>query len=196
MISYGATTRNNPNNIPSGALIGGVANFFTNTKPTTRVDGTALVVGDLWYNPSNGVSGFWNGTAWLSSNLFKATAASVPLNSVGGSTTGWGGDLADIENIFITNQWLNVRFVPLIAGDKWGAIISFRNASDFPVATLPLIEAISPSSDTYTYRISAVLNTFYNLPALLATVVLVGLIKTGTPSNFVGSVGFNYRIVL
>jgi len=52
--------------IPNGALINGVANFYTSTKPTIRVDGSALVIGDRWVNSSTGVEGFYNGTYWLS----------------------------------------------------------------------------------------------------------------------------------
>lgn len=51
--------------LPNGTLINGVANFYTATKPTTRVDGSALVIGDLWFNPSTGTQGYWNGTYWL-----------------------------------------------------------------------------------------------------------------------------------
>ena len=81
MINYGATIRKNPNTIPNGVLIGGVANFFTSTKPIARVDGTALVVGDLWVNASTGVQGFWNGTYWLSSELLYLTRWRNVINS-------------------------------------------------------------------------------------------------------------------
>ena len=52
--------------LPDGALINATANFYRNTKPLTRVDGSALVIGDRWVNPSTGTEGFWNGTYWLS----------------------------------------------------------------------------------------------------------------------------------
>lgn len=57
----------------NGVLIGGVANFVTATKPVVRVDGSALVIGDRWYNPSTGVDGFWNGTYWLTNPVIKTS---------------------------------------------------------------------------------------------------------------------------
>jgi hypothetical protein len=59
------TIINPTSNLPDGALINGVANFYRATKPLTRVDGSALAIGDRWINPSTGVEGFWNGTYWL-----------------------------------------------------------------------------------------------------------------------------------
>lgn len=43
----------------------GVAQFFQTTAPTTRVDGTALQTGDLWYNPVNGVNASWDSSDWV-----------------------------------------------------------------------------------------------------------------------------------
>jgi hypothetical protein len=68
---------NNP--LANGTLINGVANFYTSTKPTARINGSALVVGDKWYNPSTGVDGFWNGTYWLSDQQHVQTGSS-PFN--------------------------------------------------------------------------------------------------------------------
>jgi hypothetical protein len=183
--------------LPNGTLINGVANFYTGTKPTTRVDGSALVSGDLWFNPSTGAQGFWNNTYWLSSNLYKCTAINV-LVSVGGSTSGWGADFPDAASqIFVTTQWLNCRFIPAISGDKWGVQMSFRNGSDgTPLGLLPLVEAVSPNITTYTYKVAATLNTFYDLPANSVNIVAISITKTGSSSNFSGSAGFNYRIVL
>lgn len=44
--------------------------IISGTKPTTRVDGSALLNGDRWYNPTSGIEGFWNGTLWLSTTLY------------------------------------------------------------------------------------------------------------------------------
>ena len=54
------------------------------TKPTVRVDGSALVVGDRWVNTTDFVNCFWNGTFWLgtaiisSSNTITATSNAAP----------------------------------------------------------------------------------------------------------------------
>ena len=54
-----------PSIIPNGALINDVCHIYQNIKPTARLDGSALVVRDKWYNTDTGVEGFWNGTYWL-----------------------------------------------------------------------------------------------------------------------------------
>lgn len=38
---------------------------ISTTKPTTRVNGSALVVGDIWQNLTDRVLCFWDGTQWL-----------------------------------------------------------------------------------------------------------------------------------
>jgi hypothetical protein len=55
--------------LPDGTIFGSTAYFSRSTKPVTRVDGSALVVGDLWHTPNTGVRGFWNGTYWLSPQI-------------------------------------------------------------------------------------------------------------------------------
>ena len=52
-----------------GQIINSVAHFVRSTTPTVRVDGSALVVGDRWFNPTTGQQGFWNGTLWLGCDM-------------------------------------------------------------------------------------------------------------------------------
>jgi len=56
--------------VDNGIVINGVANFWQSTPPTTRVDGSALVDGDRWWNPSTQTNGFWNGTYWLTTQQY------------------------------------------------------------------------------------------------------------------------------
>jgi len=71
------------NSLPNGTLINGVANFYSVTKPTLRVDGSSLVVGDLWYKFDNNTQFYWNGTYWLTTQAF---AKSEYLANFGAST--------------------------------------------------------------------------------------------------------------
>lgn len=50
--------------LPREFRTGTVTNFVNNTKPT------ALAIGDRWYKPVDGSDWFWNGSYWLSTNLF------------------------------------------------------------------------------------------------------------------------------
>jgi hypothetical protein len=55
--------------IPNGAIINGIAHFNQDSKPTTRIDGSALVVRDKWYRTTDGTDWFWNGTYWVERTL-------------------------------------------------------------------------------------------------------------------------------
>ena len=70
-----------PSIIPNGALINGVCHIYQSTKPTTRPDGSALMIGDIWYKIDDITQWFWNGTYWLSSlEYMLATAAANNLS--------------------------------------------------------------------------------------------------------------------
>ena len=48
----------------------GFYQFTQNTKPTQRAVGVPLVAGDRWYKTDDGTEWFWNGTYWLSKELY------------------------------------------------------------------------------------------------------------------------------
>jgi len=64
-----------------------VAVMISSTVPVTRADGTALVNGDLWYNSSTGIWGFWNGTYWLSENVHGINFALATVWGSAGTRT-------------------------------------------------------------------------------------------------------------
>lgn len=83
-------------NLPNGAIIGGVAHFFQSSPPVTRRDGSPLQIGDRWIN--GGVSGFWNGTFWLSTEVTHLSSFSVA--TVSASTVmiaHWGNLTASLD---------------------------------------------------------------------------------------------------
>jgi len=86
--------------IPDGALINGVANFYTSIKPTLRVDGSTLVIGDRWINPSNGNVGYWNGTYWVSPSLFTYTNPPGNLVSLAATSANTGFLSAPQQNTY------------------------------------------------------------------------------------------------
>lgn len=57
--------------LPNNTRINGVEVFYQSTKPTVRGDGSPLVIGDRWYNPSSSYSWFWNGTYWLTEQFYE-----------------------------------------------------------------------------------------------------------------------------
>ena len=57
------------NIVAAGANVADINNFadlyqISGSAPTQRVDGNSLVVGDLWFDNSNGNLRVWNGSAW------------------------------------------------------------------------------------------------------------------------------------
>ena len=62
----------------NGQIINGVAHFVQNTAPTSRINAAgqnigALVAGDKWYKTDDSTEWFWNGTYWVSLQLFTAS---------------------------------------------------------------------------------------------------------------------------
>lgn len=52
-----------------GEIVNGVAYFVRTSAPATRIDGSALVAGDRWYNSSTGRWAFWRSPYWLSTEV-------------------------------------------------------------------------------------------------------------------------------
>ena len=55
--------------------------FTQPTKPTQRAPGVPLGVRDQWENSGDGTEWFWNGTYWVSKNVYPVSIASVYGNS-------------------------------------------------------------------------------------------------------------------
>lgn len=72
-------------NIPDGSRIGGVAYFnrakVNNTGPATRPDGSALLVNDRWWNTTDKIDCFWNGTYWANSQITYFNQTFTNLNA-------------------------------------------------------------------------------------------------------------------
>lgn len=66
-------------------LLNGVDFQYKATKPTTRSDGTTLVSGDRWLDSSN-CWWFYNGTYWLSEQIFQSVVSSSSITA----TTAFG----------------------------------------------------------------------------------------------------------
>lgn len=58
--------------ISNGTTIGDVAHFVQNTKPTTRIGVSPLVIGDRWYRTTFYDWWRWNGTYWVTEQSYSA----------------------------------------------------------------------------------------------------------------------------
>ena len=77
----------------------GFYQFAQNTKPTQRAAGVPLVAGDRWFNTSNGTEWFWNGTYWLSQNLYKLRAWTGSAGATG-TVHSLTDSPVDVANVF------------------------------------------------------------------------------------------------
>ena len=67
--------------LPNNIRINNIEHFYQTTKPTTRGDGSALVIGDRWWKNDTGEEWFWNGTYWLSPIERYSVAWTGPINT-------------------------------------------------------------------------------------------------------------------
>jgi hypothetical protein len=63
--TYKIKTSNLLKNLPNNSRINNIEHFYQTTKPITRGDGSALVVGDRWWKTDTSDEWFWNGTYWI-----------------------------------------------------------------------------------------------------------------------------------
>ncbi len=117
-------------------IINGVQHFYRSTKPTVRVNNSALVEGDIWYKPTNnGITGtrgwwHWNGTYWTS-DLFTIESYNLAAYSASsGMTVEMAAPRLDIP--LLLTRW-GITFIPSgtvnNSTDYWTFALSGRNGS-------------------------------------------------------------------
>lgn len=98
LMGYSRAVFTTPLSLPNNSRINNVEHFYQTSKPTTRGDGSALVIGDIWKQFNTGESWFWNGTYWLSprqtialssfttisaTNSYNIATSLFPVNKLG-----------------------------------------------------------------------------------------------------------------
>lgn len=187
-------------NIPDGALINGVANFYRTTKPLTRVDGSSLVVGDVWVNPSDYSQWFWNGTYWLGNPILSAIGQGVnttasPINISSNIPPSIKYNLF-IESCHWTgktgssNSPSNFRFLNLTSFNNNGAnstlLNNFANTSTFSAGTYFALNI------SLNYLITTDSSTYNNAASTISG-VYVQDVASGAPGNIYSSIALIYR---
>jgi hypothetical protein len=182
--------------IPGGALFGDVANFYTNTRPTARPGETALAIGDLWYNPSTGLQGFWNGTHWLTTYTIdgqNSQAVSLPGSGVVISTAPIRVGTTFLERILV-----NYRKTTGVLDSANRYDLTFAEARNDGLAgtVLPVSYSINSDGNPNAIQASLAVNTVVtanNSPVIgLRTVATAG----GTPGSVRITVIPVYRYIL
>ena len=141
-------------NLPNGTRINAIEHIYQAAKPTTRIDGSALVSGDRWYNPSTGIDGFWNGTYWLSLNKLllslPAIEGQTSNQSLLGSAAAYTGSIFLQELIHqtavlnSTNTATNYWTLAVNVSGILVSTISTQNATSYPHQAINIGIVIPP----------------------------------------------------
>jgi hypothetical protein len=184
MIDYGQTSRTS-RDLPSGVLIGGVANFFTSTKPIARVDGTALVVGDLWYNPSTGVQGFWNGTYWLTTYTIDGSVTGSAANVTALTTTVSAFAPIKTANSFLEKILIQYRRTTgiLDASNRYDLTFAETRNDGVNGTTIPGSFSINSDGDPSTIQADIPTNILISTTDSPVVGINIRITAVGTPGN-------------
>lgn len=121
-------------------IVNGAWEIRQSSKPTTRPDSSALVTGDRWLDASN-VWWFWNGTYWLSEQIFQ----SVLIGSSITVTTTFGA--------FYPPSGYNVYLIDLLAAAVF--VATQDTTSNYWQFQLDRVNNANPSVFTNISTISA-----------------------------------------
>ena len=176
-----------PNSISNGTIINGIANFYQTTKPTTRVDGSALVAGDRWYKIDDGTEWFWNSTYWLSP---VQTLSHPQLVNITSTSNAFSLSIPSDGSVFISEVFLySLVSTPNDASNYWNFAVEISPTQ----STGTQVATFTTSLDTQNHRVGkkATPNMVVasNFPVTSSGLVLRVLWTE------VGSTGFMYAAV-
>lgn len=186
-----------PSIIPNGATINGVCHIYQTTKPTTRPNGSALVSGDIWYNFSTGVDGFWNGVYWLDKNIYQAVSV--------GRSEGYSGNYGIPSNALNNKNGIVVKDAAISfsgvgthnALNYWtiSANIHRESPPTSSAITVNTIGKVFGASLQQVYFLETIaLNTYY--AGNQFTIFMMNFVMTGAPGLLTSSITVNYWVAL
>lgn len=190
----GIKTFNSPLILPNNSRINGIEHFYQTTKPVTRIEGSPLVVGDIWYSANTLIEFVFNGTYWVTKNLLMVDASIINVST---ANTPFSNVLIGSVNpifsgIFISHINYHYRIGINDANNYWVFRIGLGSVGGNPTAIL--FEGSTSTSSTNTIFATNEINSFYPLTTQRNFVIASGS-KVGSPSNL--SVWSNcfYRLV-
>ena len=193
-----ANLLNKPSTFPSNPVLDFIKQ---STKPLARVDGSALQIGDRWLNTTDLVQYIFNGTYWVSAEVFSAPSTSGGSGNVGSS----GSNAAPYCGLGLRRNILLVSVTYLLrilrtndSTNNWTIQANLFNTSGAgsnigsPVNTFT--DWSLPNSTGYTQRELLLNNTFVTAQNFYD--IRFTYTKNGGPANFGWSYAcLNYRLV-
>lgn len=198
--------------LPNNSRINGVEHFYQTAKPTVRDDGSAVGIGDRWWNTDDGTEWFWNGTYWVTPKRILHTGVngsfsanySLPVIGFDADTNNYQPILIEGLTFTAYTGW-SPDFYNYSPTDYWGvtAIVSptDRDAGGvFVLNNAPILAdgvAESPNSTNKQtwqyYPINTVYGTNVNLYRKIISLIVV-ISKTGSPIRLLDTaVTIEYR---
>ena len=146
--------------LAKGTSIGGVEFCISSTKPATRynsatgtyTDGSALQIGDRWFDTSTGSSWAFNGTYWIGS-LYRVPFASVSSAIIGSLTY----QVATGSNVYIEKIELYIRVttgsidITNLTVDNTAGTVTYLSV---PTVDTGLSAGVSGRTGIYSYPIN------------------------------------------
>jgi hypothetical protein len=178
----------------SNMLRNGTVEFLCQDgTPATRNDGTALVADDLWYETDTNILWFWNGTYWLSTQLFTenfsisgaAASATLSHHSI--------EPMATQHDLFLVDLNASMYVATTNTGSAYWSIEWRRVTAAYGQVALASLNTTAIAADTFTVIKTAV-NTHLDLSAVDAKMFAVTAVKTSTPGEVYIGGSFTYRL--
>lgn len=193
---YGRPLLNRENEAAAREYLGivGYPPFRQSSKPTTRRDGSPLVIDDLWYATIDHAWFYWSGSYWLSCQLFSA------FTSTGGSASLSLGCVAAVApQIFLENMLFSALFSgPQNTVDFWRITLERQTLNSSVASTVAFndVNYYSQSTgDNQHKNVVIALGIHQDLTALNCAGYRFGIYKNSAAGTLGGAViSLRYRI--
>lgn len=168
-----------------------------------KVSPTAPVnpaTGDLWYNPSTGIWGFWQSPYWLSA--YQKTLSHDQLNGVSTSSLSFNHGIPSGGSVFVESVYCYTIVSTTNDGSNyWTVTAGLAGVQHINAAT---VGNFSTAADTVNLRTGklnnanvAVASGFPGSPSgQVGLVFRLDWTKVGSPGILYASVSLNYRDIL
>lgn len=184
----------NPQNLlPNGTRINDVEHIYQSSKPTTRVNGSALVTGDIWYDTNTKTHWIWDNIYWVSQNIYTAQS-NVLVAVASGSFYFCVSDstfkILVIESIISFNTGVD-------ANNRWEIYLAYSsfNASVINIALLSSISTAATTTGIITSSTQYLIDTTEVVSGVARNCLALRTTKIGTPNNLFLAPNISYRRV-
>lgn len=156
-------------------------------------------IGDLWWEASAEVQWFWNGSYWLSEQLFKFESDEMLFNPASSSPNTFAAFMPELNqanryNLFLVDFSYSMTFTDADTSSNYWSVRLRRANEDAARSTITTLSGESNATGKLVIRKSR-LNTLLDLAVNDVKFLDFATIKTGTPGNAEGLAALTYRWV-